>query len=78
MISEESKKILQSLKTSQYGRALEEFLNEEYSKINNVSQCVDWEDTIGRKHALATLDKLFSFILNKPKVEPKGENRKYE
>ena len=77
MIKPETTKILQSLGISQYGNALQEFLDEQYKIVNDVKACTSWEDTLARKHTVEVLDKLFAFM-NKPKPEKVGENRKYE
>jgi len=72
MVSPENIKLLQSLGTSAYANALTEFLEQECDKINDVSTCKDWEDTMGRKHALETLKKLFSYLNIKQKEKKLG------
>lgn len=77
MISPENIKLLQGIRTSPYGNALQAFLDEQYDIINDVKSCKDWEDTLARKHTIDVLEKLFAFM-SKPKIVIVGENRKYE
>lgn len=68
MIKPETIKLLSELNNTPYGKALQDFLDEEYMKINDVANCTSWEDTIGRKKALETLERLFSFMAKKQVV----------
>ena len=65
------------MKTTQYGEALQAFLDEQYTIINDVTACKSWEDTQARKYALEVIERLFAFM-SKPKTIVLGENRKYE
>lgn len=76
-ISETSKKLLNEIKNSPFGNALQEYLDEEYNIINDVTKCKDWEDTVGRRYALEALERLFSFM-SRPKVEIRKSGGKYE
>lgn len=62
MISEESRKLLKELKHTNYGKALNELLEENYIELNNVQHCKTWEDTLGRAKALKVLDEIFAFM----------------
>ena len=74
MISENSKKLLKEISSSTYGKALLEYLDEEYVIINDVKSCKTVEEMKGRQLALQTLDKLFSFM-KEIKVEIKSKNQ---
>ena len=71
MLSPENKKLLEEMKTTNYGKALKEFLKEKYKEINSVKDCKSWEDTLGRAHALKTLNEIFSFMADKTEVSNK-------
>jgi hypothetical protein len=58
------------MKTTQYGRALKEYLEEELKIIGDVSKCESWDDTLGRKNAILLVRKLFSF-LEEEETKPK-------
>lgn len=74
-MTEDQKKLLNDLKNSPYGRALLAFLKEEYDKINDVDKIESWDDALGRKYALKTLKKLFSFI--EDNHQPRSNNNQY-
>lgn len=76
MISNESKQILSNIKNSPYGKALQDYLDGEYDIINNIQTCENWDDVMGRKRTLATLEKLFSFM-STDKVVDKQKNQYY-
>jgi hypothetical protein len=61
----ESKKLLQEMSKSPYGRALEEFIEEQLEIINDVSTCTSWDEVLGRKETAKSLKKLMSFITTK-------------
>lgn len=71
MISSEDKILLEGLRLTNYGKALQALLDEKYAELNNVNSCKSWEDTIGRQHAIKILDELFHFMKEKVKVENK-------
>lgn len=50
------------MKKTQHGMALKEYLDEEYEKISDITTCLTWEETLGRKESIKILRKLFSFI----------------
>ena len=62
MISPESTEILKQLARSQFGKALEEFLDSEIAEIGDITKVESWDDALGRKHSIKTLKKLFSFM----------------
>jgi hypothetical protein len=70
-MTQENKQILQGLKQTNYGKALQELLDEKYTELNNVKSCLSWEDTLGRAHALKILDDIFSFMRDKVDVQNK-------
>ena len=74
MITPENTKLLQSLGTSAYAHALQEYLEQECERLNDVSACKDWEDTLGRKHAVEALKKIFSFLNIKTKEKKVANN----
>jgi hypothetical protein len=74
MISNEAKELLKNLKNTPYGRALQEYLDDEYDRINDVQACNSWEEVLGRKHTLATIEKLFSFMAM-AKTEARQKNQ---
>ena len=73
-MTEQGKKLLKELPQSLYGKALQEFLDEEYDIINNVQSCKTIEELKGRQLALETLEKLFSFM-KEIKIEIKNKNQ---
>ena len=68
MISPESLKLLQTIKTSPYGKALQEYLDEQYNIINDVKACKSFDEVLGRKYALEAMEKLFGFMQEKKTV----------
>jgi len=74
MITPAQKQLLQDLKTTAFGGALKEYLKDEMEVIGDIKKCESWEDTIGRKHALKLLAKIFSF-LDKEEKPAKGKNQ---
>jgi len=76
MLSTETLKLLSDMKATPYGGALQLYLDEEFEKINDIQTCTTLEEMLDRKHALATLERLFSFMAqrkdtgnNKPNYE---------
>ena len=65
MISPQSKELLESMSKTQYGKAIQEFLDEELLKLNNVKTIDTFDDALGRKKAVEIIDKLFMFIREK-------------
>lgn len=76
MLKPQIKEILESVNVTPFGRALQEYLDEQYEIINDVQACTSWEDTLGRKHAIKVLENLFAFMRVK-NVHIKSGN-KYE
>lgn len=68
MISPDNLKLLQTIKTSPYGKALQEYLDEQYDIINDVTVCKSFDEVLGRKYALEALERLFSFMTEKKTV----------
>jgi hypothetical protein len=62
MIRPEVKEILGSINGTPFGRALQEFLDDQFEELNDVQACTSWEDTVGRQHAIKILENLFSFM----------------
>lgn len=60
-----NKQLLQEMKQTNYGRALQELLDEKYEELSNVKNCKSWDDTLGRQHAVRILDDIFSFMRDK-------------
>lgn len=58
----DTKKILSEIGTTQYGRALRDYLDDAILVIGDIRQAKTWEETQGRRIAIETLGKLFSFI----------------
>lgn len=71
MIKPENKILLEGLKTTGYGRALQEFLDEKKNELNDVSTCKSWDETLGRAKAVAIIDEIFSFMKDKVEVSNK-------
>jgi len=65
MLTKQYRDILDGIKTTQYGRALQEFLEDEKSKLNNVKTLESWDEALGRKYAVEIIDKMFAFVLEK-------------
>lgn len=61
-MTEPTRKLLEEMFLSPYGKALKDFLDEELKELTDVKNCKSWEDTLGRKHAEGVIKKLFSFI----------------
>jgi hypothetical protein len=74
MISPESRKLLEELGKTQFGRALIEYLNDEMEEIADVRNSKTWEETLGRQIALGVIDKLFTFMVERNVVD-KSKNR---
>lgn len=74
MISKESRKLLSELARLNYGKALKELLEEERARLNNVKHCTSWEDTLGRKHAVVVIDRIFDWLKETPPLD-KSKNR---
>ena len=73
---QETKQILESVNATPFGKALQEFLDDQFEELNNVQACKSWEDTLGRQHAIAIIEKLFSFM--KPNNSANKVQRTYE
>ena len=64
----EHKKLLEDLSRTSYGKALSEFLNKELEELKDVTNAQSWDDALGRKHAVRIIERLFSFMEEKPKA----------
>jgi DNA topoisomerase IA len=71
MITPENKKLLEQLKTSPYGRALNEYLQENLQEILDIRSTKSWEETLGRQFAAKVITDLFSMMEEKPLVDKK-------
>jgi hypothetical protein len=74
MISPEKKKLLEQLPSTSYGRALFEYLEEEYKTIESVKGVKTLEQAIGKQIAIETLEKLFAVCRPTPETK-KGKNQ---
>lgn len=74
-MTQENKEILKGLKQTNYGKALQELLDEKYAELNNVKNCTSWEDTKARTYALDILDEIFGFMRPKEDVQ---NSRRYD
>lgn len=54
---------------SPYGRALEDFIEEQLDIINDVSTCSSWDEVLGRQQTAKSLKKLLSFLTAKEVAE---------
>ncbi len=62
-MEENIQKILyQDLPTTHYGTALSIYLLEEIEKLNDITTIQNWEDTLGRKHAVVIIKKILRFL----------------
>lgn len=66
MISEQTKKILSEIHATPYGRALEEFIEDQLTEFNKVQLCKSWDEVLGKQYAILSFEKLFSYIRPKP------------
>lgn len=69
MLSKESRQLLEELDKTQYGRALREFVDDELAALSDVENCESWDDTLGRKHAVRILRRLFSFMQERKTIK---------
>lgn len=74
MINPEVRKILEGVNATPFGRALKEFLDDEMVRLNDVSACTSWEDVLGRKQAIKTIQSLFSFMKSPTDTEKNTTN----
>ena len=61
------------LNKTNHGKALRELLDEEMEKINDITTCTSWDETIGRKHSMLLIRKIFSFM-DKKEATKKHKN----
>lgn len=71
MIRPEIKQIFEGINATPYGKALQEFLDNELNELDRASSCKNWEDTLARAHAVKIIEKLFS-LMNIKKTEVKN------
>lgn len=69
MIKPEEQKLLQELDKTPFGRAIRSFLEDETANLKDVTQAKNWEDVLGRQHALKIVEHLFSFMKGKSIVD---------
>jgi len=74
MITPQYREILNGISTTQYGRALQEYLEEELNKIDTVVGVKSLEEVIGRQHAVDLIKKIFAFT-KEQKVDTKSKNQ---
>lgn len=65
MSKEERQKLLAELSRTNMGRALQDLIEEELSKIDTVKGVKSLEEALGRELATESLERIFSF-LDKP------------
>ena len=73
MITQEQKQLLNEMKLTNYGKALQALLDEKYDEINNVKFCTSWDDTLARAKALKILDDIFYFMKDTINVQSKNK-----
>lgn len=71
MITPENKKLLEQLKTSPCGRALEAYLKENLDEILDIRTSKSWEETLGRQFAAKLIEDLFDVMIANPIAEKK-------
>jgi len=59
---ERTLKTLGELKATNFAKALKLYLDVELDELDRASNAESWEDTLGRKHAVKVVRKLFSFL----------------
>jgi len=64
-MTNEQRQLLESMRLTNYGQALQAILSEKKEELNNVSTCKSWEETLGRKYAVDLIDDIFSFMKEK-------------
>lgn len=62
MIDPKAKEILNGINATPYGRALQEFLDDQIKELSDLEKITSYEDALGRKYAVQTLKKLFSLM----------------
>lgn len=75
MMTPEKRQILLELGKSSQGKVLREFLEERYLAIGDITTCKNWEDAVGRQHALILLKEIFNFL--EDKQPPQGTKSQY-
>lgn len=73
MISQEYKQLLNEMKLTNYGKALQALLDEKYAEINDVRHCTSWDDTLARAKAIKILDDIFYFMKDTINVQSKNK-----
>ena len=61
----DNKKLLSELSRTSYGRALQEYLDEHFNELKDVSNAKSWDDTLARQQAVRILKNLFYFMEEK-------------
>lgn len=64
-MTDEQRKILEGMRLTNHGQALQAVLKEKRDELNNVTTCKSWEETLGRKYAVELIDDIFSFMREK-------------
>ena len=68
MIDPKIREVLNGINATPYGRALQEYLEDEIKELSDLEKLTSWEETLGNKKAIQTLKKLFMFM----KIVPSG------
>jgi hypothetical protein len=71
MITAENKQLLEQLKNSPYGRALEDYLKQNLGEILDIRTSKSWEETLGRQFAAKLIEDLFEGMTERPIAEKK-------
>lgn len=65
----DQKKLLEELGRTQFGAALQAFLNSELSTIEDVNSAKSWDEVLGNQKASKLVRKLFSFMQDRPVLD---------
>jgi hypothetical protein len=76
MIDPKAKEVLEQINSTPYGKALQEFLDDQLTELNDVTKCTSWDDTLGRKYAVGVIENLFNLIKVK-KTPPQNNKNNY-
>lgn len=69
MIKPETRQLLVELGKTQYGKALRDFLDEQVKEVGDITKATSWDDTLGRKHFLTFVSKLYTVLEEKDIAE---------
>lgn len=65
MLNPQYRELIEGMNKTSQGKALQEFLNEEVLKLNDVRNIETLEEVLGRKRAIEIIDKIFGFLKEK-------------